>query len=379
MSSIKQRKSDRGLPVHRHDRVDYIPNRHDPRKFYTYYRPGGGVRIKLPNAYESPEWYAHYAACRNGQPICKIVSPIERVVRASVADAINAYYGSTAWENWKAKSTRKSAFKHMLDEGELNLGKVPMVELTHDLIAGIVARAAANKPGAARQLLGAFSAIGTAAVDKKWIATNPALGVKRPDLANEDGFHCWTEGEIAIYRRHHVIGTVARLALELLLHTALRCSDACRVGPAMLDEDGFIVLAQQKLKHRLGAKKATVRIPVAPELRRVLDATRWHANSPRARGTVIDQPTWLVTPTGLAYNAKRLSAAVGTWAQEAGLPDECRAHGLRKACITHMIDNDVNLTDAMAISGHLVVNDLLDYAKKRDQKRGAKRAVAAFG
>ena len=58
---------------------------------------------------------------------------------------------------------------------------------------------------------------------------DPTIGIKCPK-AKSDGFHTWTEGQIAQYQAHHAIGTKARLALALLLFTAQRRSDVVRMG-----------------------------------------------------------------------------------------------------------------------------------------------------
>ena len=53
------------------------------------------------------------------------------------------------------------------------------------------------------------------------IASNPARGVKGYKNRGE-GFHTWSEEEIARFEAHHAIGTKPRLALALLLYTAQR-------------------------------------------------------------------------------------------------------------------------------------------------------------
>ena len=39
---------------------------------------------------------------------------------------------------------------------------------------------------------------------------NPAIGIKRPKL-NKDGWHCWTEDEIATFEAKHPVGSQARV------------------------------------------------------------------------------------------------------------------------------------------------------------------------
>jgi integrase len=74
------------------------------------------------------------------------------------------------------------------------------------------------------------------AVDEGMRSDNPALGI-RLKKENTHGFHSWTEEELQQYEKRHPVGTKARLALALLLYTALRRADVVRLGPANLRED----------------------------------------------------------------------------------------------------------------------------------------------
>jgi hypothetical protein len=60
--------------------------------------------------------------------------------------------------------------------------------------------------------------------------TDPTEGVKRPTLKNKDGIATWSEDDIAAFRAHLPLGSMERLALELLLNTAQRRGDVVRMG-----------------------------------------------------------------------------------------------------------------------------------------------------
>src|SRR5262249_34678401 len=45
-----------------------------------------------------------------------------------------------------------------------------------------------------------------------------------------DGYHSWTESEIEQFEARHIVGSRARLAFALLLHTGQRRSDVVRMG-----------------------------------------------------------------------------------------------------------------------------------------------------
>ena len=67
------------------------------------------------------------------------------------------------------------------------------------------------------------------AVKRGMAATDPTANVRLRAIKG-DGFHTWTEDEIAQFEAHHPIGSKPRLALALLLYTAQRRSDVVRMG-----------------------------------------------------------------------------------------------------------------------------------------------------
>jgi integrase len=64
---------------------------------------------------------------------------------------------------------------------------------------------------------------------------NPVLATK-PYRVESEGFHTWTEDEIAQYEGHHPVGSTARLALDLMLWTGQRGGDARLMGPHHIRE-----------------------------------------------------------------------------------------------------------------------------------------------
>src|SRR5690606_12168431 len=82
------------------------------------------------------------------------------------------------------------------------------------------------------------------ALDHDHVEVNPCDGV-RPIAAKIEGHHTWTEEEVAAYRAKHPVGTVPRLALDLLLFTGLRRSDVFRVGRQHVKE-GVLSIRMEK-------------------------------------------------------------------------------------------------------------------------------------
>ncbi len=132
-----------------------------------------------------------------------------------------------------------------------------------------------------------------------------------------EGFHVWTEEEIAKFEKRWPIGTRERLALALLLWTGLRRGDAAALGRQHI-RDGSITLRTKKTGQQ-------VTIPLLPELARVIDAT------PIGSLALIASADG--RPMNVAYFGHWFKAAC----KAAGVPG--RAHGLRKACATRFAEH----------------------------------------
>ena len=85
------------------------------------------------------------------------------------------------------------------------------------------------------------------AVEQGYRKDNPAAaGIKNVRTPTE-GFHTWTEDEIAQFEARHAVGSKARLALALLLYTAQRRSDVVRMGRQHI-QNGAVQVRQQKTR-----------------------------------------------------------------------------------------------------------------------------------
>src|SRR3546814_7190772 len=109
---------------------------------------------------------------------------------------------------------------------------------------------------------------------------------------SSEGFHTWTEEEIAQFEAYHPIGTNARLAMALMLYTGQRKSDAVKMGWQHVKGDR-IAVCQDKTG-------ALVDIPIHPELKRVLE------------GTPRQNMTFLVTEYGKPFTAN----GFGNWMRD---------------------------------------------------------------
>jgi integrase len=67
------------------------------------------------------------------------------------------------------------------------------------------------------------------ALKRGYLHSDPTANIKLRAIKG-DGFHAWTDDEIAQFEAHHPIGSKPRLTLALLLYTAQRRSDVVRMG-----------------------------------------------------------------------------------------------------------------------------------------------------
>jgi integrase len=193
------------------------------------------------------------------------------------------------------------------------------------------------------------------AVSAELIQVDPTAGIKAK-VPKSDGHHTWSEDEIAAYEAAHPIGTKARLAMALALYTAQRRGDIIRMGRQHI-RDGLMQVRQNKTK-------ATLTIPVHPALQRVIDST--------ATGNL----TFLTTKTGRPYSGNDFSGQFRKWCDDAGLPEECSAHGLRKAACRRLAEAGCSASEIAAVSGHATLSEVSRYTKAADQARMARNAMA---
>lgn len=210
------------------------------------------------------------------------------------------------------------------------------------------------------------------AVDSDLAQFNPAAKLKPLALANPDGFYTWTADDVAKFEARHPLGTMARLAFAIQRYTALRASDVIRISPAMIvtADNGERAIHLQEFKGARSVLKPTKKLrdfPMRPELQAAIDAM------PVATAT----GPYLRNDSGGAFINETFRTYVKRWAAEAGCDPRCTSHGLRKFVSCKLIDENHSPHTVAALLGHTTIAQVVIYAKKRDEKRLARRAVAA--
>jgi integrase len=278
-----------------------------------YFRRRGFKRVPLPGLPGSSEFMEAYQAALAE---LNLSSPIgaNKTKAGSVSALVVFYFSSPAFLSL-ARQTQ-STYRLILEKFRDEHGDKPVALLTRQHINAMLAQRTST-PAAANHWLRLVKSLMAFAVVEGFRRDNPAVGIARIKTRS-NGFHSWTEDEIAIFEARHPVGTKARLALALGLYTAQRRSDVIRMGRQHI-AGGMLSLRQQKTR-------TTLTIPVHPVLAAIMAASQ--------TGNL----TFLVTEYGRPFTA----AGFGGWfrkrCDEAGLPKECAFHGLRKAACTRLAD-----------------------------------------
>lgn len=196
------------------------------------------------------------------------------------------------------------------------------------------------------------------AVEEDEAPHDPTAGV-RLLKHQSDGFHSWELHEITAYEERHPLGSKARLAMALLLHTAGRREDVVRLGPQHL-RDGRLRYRQAKNEHR---NPVHLDIPVHPDLQAAIDAA--------PSGHL----TFLTTSYGKPFSPAGFGNKFREWCNEAGLP-HCSAHGLRKATAARLAELGATAHEIMAITGHRSLEEVERYTRAARQGKLADAAMS---
>lgn len=337
------------LPPH----VQGFVDRHGKARYY--FRKPGMRRVALPGLPWSPEFMSALDLASAGVSDTRAEIGSEKTLPGTIAALSVAYFNSGDFKTL-AESTQ-ATYRGVIDNFRADHGSKRVAMLQREHIARLVG-AKSETPAAAHNLLRMLRLLMKFAVTHGWRRDDPTLGLKAPKM-RAGGFYAWTEADIAQFEKAHPLGSRARLALALLLYTAQRRGDVVRMGRQHIRNE-VLTIRQQKTG-------ALVEIPVLADLRRVLDAT------------ASDHLTFLV-----AAGAKPFTpAGFGNWfravCDQARLPKECAAHGLRKAASRRLAEAGCTAHQIMAITGHKTLREVTRYTDSVDRREMAAVAMKKLG
>ncbi|MEJ6501703.1 MAG: tyrosine-type recombinase/integrase [Rhodobacterales bacterium] len=179
------------------------------------------------------------------------------------------------------------------------------------------------------------------------ITFNPARYAERLKV-NPDGYHTWTDQEIARFKKHHPKGSKARLALMLFLWTGAARQDVAAMG--------WQNIKGNRIEYRRGKTKIEASLPIHPELASELALVSR------------DQLLFLTHGKGLAYKPETLGNWFKCQCLAAGNP-VCSAHGLRKALATLMANEGKSPDEIRSVMAHKTNQEGSTYTRRADRAR----------
>jgi len=315
-----------------------------------YFRRRGCKAIPLPGRPGSEEFMAAYAASLAGVP-----DPVEigagRTLPGTISALVVAYFRSDAWR--ALGEDTKNSRRRIIDRFREQHGEKRVALIHREHFIAMLDKI--EKPTAKRNWFKAIRGLMKAAVPSMR-KDDPTEGILMPKLPKSKGHHTWSDDEIVQYRAHWPLGTQQRLVLEFALETTSRRSEVVRLGP-------------QHVKHgRIRIERthgsADVDIPVSDDLEAACDAM------PKSH------LTYIVTAYGKPRSKFGLGNDFAKWATEAGLPNRCRMHGLKKAGMRRLAEDGNTPHELMAISGHKTLIEVQRYTADVDRKRLADQGMA---
>jgi integrase len=331
--------------------IDRFVDRHGRERYY--YRPKRGPRTPLPGRPGSPEFMAAYEEAARGQKIEK--EPRQRGAPGTFDRLVQDYFSSPEFLRLapSTQKTYRSVIERLiLDEG---IGHRLVREMNREHVRRILAKRSAT-PGAANSVLQKLKVLIHFAIDNGWRKDDPILRIKKFPKGE---FHTWTEEELTRFEHRWPVGTNERLGYALLVYTGQRRSDVVTMSWADV-KGGAICVTPLKTSRSSGVK---LWIPIHPALKEVLDA--------RGReGEMI-----LQTAFGRPFTSNGFGNYMADKISQAGLPDRCVTHGLRKAAARRLAEAGCTANEIASVTGHATLQEVSRYTKAAEQRILAEAAM----
>jgi hypothetical protein len=164
---------------------------------YHYVRRRGYPRVRLPGLPWSPSFMAAYEAALAGP---RAAIGAGRSKPGSVSAVVAEYFDSQKFFASKGAGTQRMR-RGILERFRAAYGDRPFALLPPEWIEALVD---AKPPHAARSWLVTLRSLCQFAVKRGWLRADPTANIKLRAIKG-DGFHTWTEDEIAQFEAHHHI------------------------------------------------------------------------------------------------------------------------------------------------------------------------------
>ncbi len=324
----------RKLPLHvirertRHNRVVF------------YFRVGKGDRIRLLDDLNSDEFKEAYKAALMGN---KRAFQSKSVSSQSFQWLVDRYLESGAWAAL-SPATRKQRGLILKDAIE-RTENANFILITSDVIEGGI-DSRRSTPAQANNFLKAMTGLFQWAVKNKHVKINPCAGVSRLSYTTT-GFPAWDATDAARFFAAYDVGTIPRLAFELLLQSGLRRSDVVHAGRQHLNGNIFTM--------RTRKTGAVISVEFSPRLLKIIAATK------------TGDLHFITNAHGEPFTKE----SFGNWFRE-----KCRdagiyksAHGIRKLSATIAANSGATSHELMAQYGWATSKQAETYTRGADRIR----------
>jgi integrase len=271
-------------------------------------------------------------------------------------DALIAqYYKSSAFTTLE-KSTQ-STYRNQIEQFRKEHGTKPVAALKAKHVDAILGAVAEKSTAQAHKLRKRLATLMRLAVKWEFTTENPMLNAERIKHKTK-GYEPWTEDDIAKFYARWEEGTPQRIAVDILLFTGLRRSDAVRLGRQHIQNNRIVT------KIKKSGDVVEVSIPIHGAFRAMLDTIKHnHLNL-------------IVTAYGEARSEKAFTNWVIEAAREAGLPPRRSPHGLRKAACIRLAQAGCSASEIMSITGHRNLAEVETYVRDANKMKLADNATA---
>ena len=328
--------------------VSSFPDRHGKRR-YRFRRKGYQTHY-FREPFGTKAFEREYAACLEAE-----AAPVGtgKIKPGSVADVIGRYYADNGFLDLRPAT--QAVYRGVLERFRAAFGDDPIRQFDAERIARLMT-AMREKPHAAARLRKLLAQLFVIARRAKLVphGFDPVKDTRAPKTETQ-GYHRWTEEELAAFEAKHPLGTKPRLAFALLLYGAQRSGDVRYMTHETI-EGGRIKLDQSKTNN-------AVDVPVVEPLQEAITA------GPLGAELLLEGRSGeAFTPKGFYQMMKRAACAAGL--------AHCAPHGLRKSAARRCREAGCSDDEGMAITGHKSVREYRRYAG--EDARGD-RADAAMG
>jgi len=337
-----------------------VDGRGDQEIVRYYYRAGKGPRTPLIGIPYTDEFMASYQAAAEGRIGITMPTLVRRPEVRTISTLIAHYRSNNEQFKRNRDGTTKKGYGSRLRAIDRDYGDCPLVGFTRERIIDFLDDFD-DRPGSGLDTHKKLKILIKHAIDIDWMKADPMVGLKRPEGGS---IRPWTEDEVEQFKERWPLGTRQHLAFCLTEFLGQRRSDTHRMCWSDINpRTGRIKVVQQKT----GAK---LEIPIHEDLLYVLD----DAHEQRGKVVRLNDPI-IKTEAGIAFTVAGFSDWFRDAITAAGLPLDCKPHGLRHLAGVRMAEAGCTDEEMMAVLGHRSVSSLRIYTKGAQQRRLAENAI----